>query len=162
MPQFTNIGYEENVLTLTATNPTGGILEYSIDGGVTWQPSNIFYNVLKNTNYSIYVRSQGAKCSNTIAFFTFVMSNAITPNSDGVNDYIDFSGISNYKNFAASIFDRYGAEQFKADKFNTRWDGSIKGINLPTATYWYRVQWENPASKKLELKSGWILLKNRN
>lgn len=162
LPQFTNIVYEENVLTLTATNPTGGILEYSIDGGVTWQPSNIFYNVLKNTNYSIYVRSQGAKCSNTIAFFTFVMSNAITPNSDGVNDYIDFSGISNYKNFAASIFDRYGAEQFKADKFNTRWDGSIKGINLPTATYWYRVQWENPASKKLELKSGWILLKNRN
>lgn len=162
LPQFSNIVYNDGVLTLTTTNPTGGILEYSIDGGVTWQQSNIFYNVMKNISYNIQVRVQGAQCSTSIEFFTFVISNAITPNSDGINDYIDFSGISGYKNFAASIFDRYGAELFKADKSNTRWNGSLKGINLPTATYWYRVQWENPASKKLELKSGWILLKNRN
>jgi gliding motility-associated-like protein len=162
LPQFTNVVFENNVMTISATNPTGGILEYSIDGGITWQTSNIFYNVLENTNYTIFVKAKDAKCGNSLQFFTFVISNAITPNSDGVNDYIDFTGISNYKNFAASIFDRYGAELFKADKSNVRWDGSLKGINLPTATYWYRVQWENPASKKLELKSGWILLKNRN
>lgn len=162
LPQFTNVVYENNVLTISATNPTNGSLEYSIDGGVTWQSSNIFYNVLNNTNYTILVKVKDAKCGNSLQFFTFVISNAITPNSDGVNDYIDFSGISNYKNFAASIFDRYGAELFKADKSNVRWNGSLKGINIPTATYWYRVQWENPASRKLELRSGWILLKNRN
>lgn len=162
LPQFTNVVFENNVLTISATNPTGGTLEYSIDGGATWQSSNIFYNVLNNTNYTISVKVKDAKCGNSLQYFTFVISNAITPNSDGVNDYIDFTGISNYKSFAASIFDRYGAELFKADKSNVRWDGSLKGINLPTATYWYRVQWENPASKKLELKSGWILLKNRN
>ncbi|MCW3168424.1 choice-of-anchor L domain-containing protein [Chryseobacterium sp. 09-1422] len=162
LPQFTNVVYENNVLTISATNPTNGTLEYSIDGGVNWQSSNIFYNVLNNTNYTLLVKVKDAKCGNTLQFFTFVISNAITPNSDGVNDYIDFSGISNYKNFAASIFDRYGAELFKADKSNVRWNGSLKGINIPTATYWYRVQWENPASKKLELRSGWILLKNRN
>ncbi len=162
LPQFTNVVFENNVLTITATNPTGGLLEFSIDGGVTWQTSNIFYNVLNNTNYTIMVKVKDAKCGNTLNYFTFVMSNAITPNSDGVNDFIDFSGVSAYKNFAASIFDRYGAELFKADKSNVRWNGSLKTINLPTATYWYRVQWENPASKKLELRSGWILLKNRN
>ncbi|NMR33980.1 T9SS type B sorting domain-containing protein [Chryseobacterium aquaticum] len=162
LPQFTNVVFENNVLTVSATNPTGGVLEYSIDGGNTWQTSNIFYNVLNNTNYTILVKIKDAKCGNSLQYFTFVISNAITPNSDGINDYIDFSGISNYKNFAASIFDRYGAELFKANKSNIMWDGSLKGINLPTATYWYRVQWENPASKKLELKSGWILLKNRN
>lgn len=162
LPQFTNVIYENNVLTISATNPTNGTLEYSIDGGVTWQSSNIFYNVLNNTNYTILVKVKDAKCGNSLQYFTFVISNAITPNSDGVNDYIDFTGISNYKNFAASIFDRYGAELFKADKSNVMWNGSLKGINIPTATYWYRVQWENPASKKLELRSGWILLKNRN
>lgn len=162
LPQFTNVVFDKDVLTISTTNPSGGVLEYSLDGGVTWQPSNIFYSVMKNTNYSLVVRVVGAKCGTTLQFFTFVMSNAITPNSDGVNDYIDFSGISGYKNFAASIFDRYGAELFKADKSNIRWNGSLKGINLPTATYWYRVQWENPASNKLELKSGWIMLKNRN
>ena len=162
LPQFTNVVFENNVLTISATNPTGGILEYSIDGGLSWQTSNVFYNVLNNTNYTILVKIKDAKCGNTLDYFTFVMSNVITPNSDGVNDYIDFVGVSNYKNFAASIFDRYGAELFKADKTNTRWDGFLKTINLPTATYWYRVQWENPASKKLELRTGWILLKNRN
>lgn len=162
LPQFTNVVYENNVLTITATNPSNNILEYSIDGGNTWQASNIFYNVMNNTNYTLMVRIKDAKCGNMLQYFTFVMTNAITPNSDGINDFIDFSGVSNYKNFAASIFDRYGAELFKADKSNVTWNGSLKTINLPTATYWYRVQWENPASKKLELRTGWILLKNRN
>lgn len=162
LPQFTNITYENHVLTLTASNPTGGILEYSIDGGATWQPSNIFYNTLNNTNYHLMVRVVGAKCGTSLDYFTLVISNAITPNMDGFNDTIDFTGISGYKDFAASIFDRYGAEVFKATKDNAVWVGSMKGLNLPTGTYWYRVQWENPASKKLEQRSGWILLKNRN
>ena len=162
LPQFTNVVYDNNVLTLSTTNPTGGILEYSIDGGVTWQNSNIFYNVLNNANYSLRVRVKGANCSTALNYFTFVVKNVITPNQDGMNEGVDFSGILMYNNFAASIFDRYGAEVFKATKSSTVWNGSLKGINLPTATYWYRVQWENPASKKLELRSGWILLKNRN
>lgn len=162
LPQFTNIVYDNHILTLTASNPTGGTLEYSIDGGLTWQPSNIFTGILNNTMYSVMVRVKGAKCGTSLDYFTFVISNAITPNMDGVNDTIDFTGISGYKDFAASIFDRYGAEVFKASKGNVIWTGSLKGINLPTATYWYRVQWENPASKKMEQRSGWILLKNRN
>lgn len=162
LPVFTNVVYENHVLTLTATNPTGGVLEYSIDGGVNWQTSNIFYNTLDNTNYNLMVKVKDAKCSTSLQYFTFVIPNAITPNQDGINDNIDFSGISDYNNFAASIFDRYGAELFKATKSEKAWTGSLKGMNLPTGTYWYRVQWENPASKKLELRSGWILLKNRN
>lgn len=163
LPQFTNVTYENHILTISATNPTGGELEYSSNGGVTWQASNIFYNMLDNNNYTLMVRVKDAKCGTTLSFFTFVVINAITPNSDGKNDTVDFSGISKYNNFAASIFDRYGQEVFKASKNETSWNGLLRGsLVLPTATYWYRVQWENPASKKLELRSGWILLKNRN
>jgi len=163
LPQFTNVTYENHILTISATNPTGGELEYSSNGGVTWQGSNIFYNMLDNNNYTLLVRVKDAKCGTTLSFFTFIVINAITPNSDGKNDTVDFSGISKYNNFAASIFDRYGQEVFKASKDETRWNGLLRGsLVLPTATYWYRVQWENPASKKLEQRSGWILLKNRN
>ncbi|MGG1923429.1 choice-of-anchor L domain-containing protein [Chryseobacterium cucumeris] len=162
LPQFTNIVYDNHILTLTASNPTGGVLEYSIDGGLTWHESNVFTGILNNTMYTVMVRVKGAKCGTSLDYFTFIISNAITPNMDGINDTIDFTGISGYKDFAASIFDRYGAEVFKASKGNVIWTGSLKGINLPTATYWYRVQWENPASKKMEQRSGWILLKNRN
>ncbi|REC47725.1 choice-of-anchor L domain-containing protein [Chryseobacterium pennipullorum] len=162
LPQFTDVVYNNHILTLTASNPTNGILEYSIDGGVTWQGSNVFYNILNNTMYHLMVRVKDAKCGTSLNYFTLVITNVITPNMDGVNDTIDFSGISGYNNFAASIFDRYGAEVFKASKNEVIWRGSAKGINLPTGTYWYRIQWENPASKKLEQRSGWIMLKNRN
>lgn len=162
LPKFTNVTYLDHVLTLTTTNPTGGVLEFSIDGGVTWQASNVFYNVLNNTNYNLKVRVKDANCDTSLDFYTFFVINAITPNADGKNDVVDFSGISNYNNFAASVFNRYGQEMFKATKSDAVWRGSIRGVNLPTATYWYRVQWENPASKKLELRTGWILLKNRN
>lgn len=163
LPQFTNISYENHILTLSTTNPTGGTLEYSADNGFSWQTSNVFTNILDNTNYNLQVRVKDAKCSTSISFFTFVVINAITPNSDGKNDIVDFTGISSYNNFAASIFDRYGQEVFKASKNQTFWNGMLRGsLVLPTATYWYRVQWENPASKKLEQRSGWILLKNRN
>ncbi|SFN27157.1 gliding motility-associated C-terminal domain-containing protein [Chryseobacterium oleae] len=162
LPKFTNVVYEKNVLTLTASNPSGAVLEFSIDGGVVWQTSNIFNNVLDNTNYHLRVREKDAKCYTSLDYFTFVISNAITPNMDGINDTINFTGISGYNNFAASVFDRYGAELFRATKTDAVWRGTLKGLNLATGTYWYKVQWENPASKKLEQRSGWILLKNRN
>lgn len=162
LPKFTNVTYLDHILTLSTTNPNGGVLEYSIDGGVTWQSSNVFHNVLNNTNYNLKVRVKDANCNTSLDFYTFFVINAITPNADGKNDAVDFSGISNYNNFAASVYNRYGQEIFKATKADAVWRGSIRGVNLPTATYWYRVQWENPASKKLELRTGWILLKNRN
>lgn len=163
LPQFSNVAYEKNTLTLSVDNPAGGPLEYSADGGITWQASNVFSNILDNTNYNLAVRIKDAKCSTTLTFFTFVVTNAVTPNADGKNDVVDFTGISKYNNFAASIFDRYGQEVFKASKNETSWNGLMRGsLNLPTGTYWYRVQWENPASRKMEQRSGWILLKNRN
>lgn len=162
LPEIVNVAYNKNIMTLTATNPTGGVLEFSIDGGLIWQASNVFSGLLNNTMYHLMVRVKNAKCGTSVDYYTFVLSNAITPNMDGVNDTIDFTGISGYKDFAASIFDRYGAEVFKATKADAIWRGSLKGINLPTGTYWYRIQWEDPASKKLEQRSGWILLKNRN
>ncbi|WP_347219005.1 choice-of-anchor L domain-containing protein [Chryseobacterium sp.] len=162
LPEIINVVYNKNILTLTASNPTGGTLEYSINNGVTWQDSNVFNGVMDNTMYHIRVRVRNANCGTSIDYFTFILSNAITPNMDGINDTIDFTGISGYKDFAASIFDRYGAEVFKATKEDPVWRGSLKGINLPTGTYWYRVQWVNPANKQLEQRSGWILLKNRN
>jgi hypothetical protein len=41
LPQFTNISYENHILTLSTTNPTGGTLEYSADNGFSWQTSNV-------------------------------------------------------------------------------------------------------------------------
>ncbi|ASW74216.1 gliding motility protein [Chryseobacterium piperi] len=160
-PRIIKVDYDSNeTIVVTAGNPSNGPLEYSIDNGLTWQPSNVFNNVPKNKVITIRVRIKNTSCVGVLEYFTFVMKNVITPNGDNVNDIIDFRGISDYKNFTASIFDRYGREVYKAEKVRPYWDGYFQGKRLPTASYWYQVTFDDPASKEKALKTGWILLKN--
>ncbi|MBW8362086.1 MAG: choice-of-anchor L domain-containing protein [Kaistella sp.] len=161
VPAVTNVVFENNTLTLTASNPSNGVLEYSVDGGVTWQSSNVFTNVMSNVNIVIKVKVKNTSCIGTLEYFTFSMANIITPNGDGINDEIDVSGVSRYKNFGGNIFDRYGKIIQKLDKTKTSWDGRFQGRTLPTATYWYQLNWEDPANKSTVIKTGWIMLKNR-
>jgi hypothetical protein len=101
-PQIKEITYKDPFLTIIVQNNGNVPIEYSIDGGVTWQASNTF-QVLKNTKYSIRVRNRGATCDTTAEYYTFFMANVITPNSDGSNDVIDFSEISKYGNFEGAF-----------------------------------------------------------
>ncbi|SIQ49684.1 gliding motility-associated C-terminal domain-containing protein [Chryseobacterium sp. RU37D] len=161
IPEIINVDYSENgTMILTASNPSNGALEYSIDNGVTWQNSNIFTNVPRNIVVSIRVRVKRTSCIGFLEYFTFVMQNVITPNGDNINDMIDLRGVLKYKDFKASIFDRYGREVYKASNLQPYWDGYFQGKRLPTASYWYQVSFEDPASKKPAVKTGWILLKN--
>ncbi|WP_345208469.1 choice-of-anchor L domain-containing protein [Chryseobacterium ginsengisoli] len=161
IPEITNVNYNENgTMVITANNPSNGALEYSIDNGLTWQNSNTFINVPRNIIVSIRVRVKKTSCVGFLEYFTFVMQNVITPNGDNVNDIIDFRGVNQYKDFKASIFDRYGKEVYKASTLQPYWDGYFQGKRLNTSSYWYQVSFEDPASKKPAVKTGWILLKN--
>ncbi|KMQ69400.1 gliding motility protein [Chryseobacterium sp. FH2] len=161
IPEIIKVDYKDSgVMMITASNPSNGPLEYSIDNGVTWQNSNVFTNVPKNIVVSIRVRVKFTSCVGFLEYFTFVMQNVITPNGDNVNDIIDFRGVSDYKDFKGVVFDRYGKEVFKASQLTPYWDGFFQGKRLPTASYWYQVTFEDPASKQTVVKTGWILLKN--
>ncbi|WP_326984619.1 T9SS type B sorting domain-containing protein [Chryseobacterium sp. MYb264] len=162
VPEIIEINYKNDNLTILAKNNENTPLEYSIDNGFTWQSSNIFYNVFKNTEYMVRVRNTRISCYALASYYTFFMPNAITPNGDGYNDVIDFSGITKYKNFSGKIFDRYGVEIFTVTKEKPIWDGKYLARVIPTATYWYVVSWEDTISGKPIKMSGWILLKNRN
>ena len=162
VPEIIEINYKNDNLTIIAKNNENTPLEYSIDNGFTWQSSNIFYNVFKNTEYMVRVRNTRISCDALASYYTFFMPNAITPNGDGHNDVIDFSGITKFKNFSGKIFDRYGVEIFIVTKEKPIWDGKFLARVIPTATYWYIVSWEDSISGKPIKMSGWILLKNRN
>ncbi|WP_292010495.1 choice-of-anchor L domain-containing protein [Chryseobacterium sp.] len=161
IPEIIKVDYNDNgTMILTASNPSNGPLEFSVDNGVTWQSSNIFSNVPKNKLIFIRVRVKNTSCVGYLEYFTFSMKNVITPNGDNVNDIIDFRGVSDYKDFKGVIYDRYGREIFKAEKTRPYWDGYFQGKKLPTSSYWYQITFEDPASKQLTVKTGWILLKN--
>ncbi|WP_326982887.1 choice-of-anchor L domain-containing protein [Chryseobacterium sp. MYb264] len=166
IPFFTNLSYDnDHNLTVIAANPPinniTGVLEYSIDNGINWQDSNVFTNLLDNNTYTIFVRVKGTSCLGTIEFFTLKINNIITPNEDGVNDVLDLTPMTKYKNFLGSIYDRYGAEMFKFSKDTPIWNGTVGGKRLPTGTYWYKFNFDYDKSKVKMERSGWILLKNR-
>lgn len=159
LPVITQVIYQENSLTVIASNPGSGTLEYSIDGGSSWQDSKLFLNVTKNKSHQIAVRVKTTSCIAETEYFSFNLSNVITPNADGYNDKIDFSGISSYPNFSARIFDRYSTEVFKADTTLKSWDGTAKSRKLSSGTYWYIVIWDDPVTAITQKRQGWIYLK---
>ncbi len=161
IPVITDIQYTVGTITITAIAPSGGIIEYSINGGNTWQTSNVFNNTQNNTEYTVFVRLKGTNCTGNTTLYTFVMPNAITPNGDGINDVVDFTKISLYPDFQAGIYDRYGRELFLASKTNLIFNGKYQNRPLHTATYWYKLQYRNTINKALIKNEGWILLKNR-
>ncbi|CAA7387520.1 choice-of-anchor L domain-containing protein [Chryseobacterium fistulae] len=163
-PFITALDYASNSLTIIAENPpinnVQGILEYSIDNGITWQESNVFTGLQNNTTYSIQVRVKGTHCVGAIEFFTLQISNVITPNQDGINDVLNLTKLVDYKNFTGSVFDRYGAEIYKFSKQTPIWDGTLGGKRLSTGNYWYKFNFEYPKSKVQMNWTGWIMLKN--
>lgn len=159
VPVINQVVYQNNSLTINASNTGSGTLEYSFDGGNSWQNSNTISDAVKNHSYQVAVRVKTTTCMTVGEYFTFNLSNVITPNSDGYNDSIDFSGISSYPNFSARIFDRYSTEVFKADKTVKAWNGMSNSRALSSGTYWYLVIWDDPYTKITQQRKGWIYLK---
>ncbi|WP_347216831.1 gliding motility-associated C-terminal domain-containing protein [Chryseobacterium sp.] len=136
--------------------------KYSVDGTTNWQDSNSFTG-LSRGQHRFYVKD-AYNCTPISAEVTVPnLLNAITPNGDNVNDYIDYSELSYKDNLSFVIYDRYGNMIFTGNKFNNyKWDGRHFDKKLVTGTYWYHVSWNEPNKDKTEIKyTGWIMVKNR-
>lgn len=158
-PQISSIDIKDNVATINVMGGTAPYL-YSLDGGA-WQSSNIFTNISEG-RHTISVRSQNGCEPVSQDFVNLRLVNVITPNGDGLNDVIDYSGLMTKANVKLHIYDRYGALVFEGNRANRFiWDGKAKGRPLPTATYWYLIEWQEPNTDTWVKKASWILLENR-
>ncbi len=160
-PVVTNIEITNDSFTITV-NGGKGPYQYSLDG-TTWQDSNVFTGLPRGEN-KVYVRDS-YNC-NPISVQVTVpnLLNAITPNGDNKNDYIDYSALAYKKNLVFTVYDRYGNMIYKADKIrNYTWDGTSNGKKIVTGTYWYTITWTENDKNNTETKySGWVLVKNIN
>lgn len=153
----------EVVGTTVTIHASGGLppLLYSIDG-VNYQTSNVFENVIKGA-YIAYVKSTG-NCPDVTAEFSVVeITNVITPNKDGFNDYLDYSVLKLKGNVKLEIYNRQGALVYSGNAANNFvWDGTIAGRPVPTGTYWYVITYNEPYKNTPVILKGWVLIKNRN
>jgi gliding motility-associated-like protein len=158
-PVISNLEIKNNTITVTVVGGTPPY-KYSLNG-LKWQDSNFFDNLPRGKN-SIYVKDF-YNCEPIDVTVTVPnLLNVITPNGDTKNDYIDYSELSYKKNLILNIYDRYGNKVHQANQFNSyRWDGTMYGKKIPTATYWYEITWTEPNKAQTQVKySGWILVKN--
>lgn len=156
VPVIENLQFNGNTATVQATGTKP--MEYSIDG-ITWQASNMFYN-LPNGITTFYVRFTGSDCIVKQQGVVLDIKNAITPNGDGMNDHWIVKNLQVFGNRMSNvkIFDRYQALIFEQSS-NTEfyWDGTLKGRAIPTSSYWYVITL--PDGRTF---TGWILVKNNN
>ncbi len=66
----------------------------------------------------------------------------ITPNGDGLNDYLVMLGLEQYPNNELLLFDRWGNQIFQAQPYLNNWDGTWKNKALPEGAYYFVLRTE--------------------
>ena len=157
---ISNVDISNNTITINAVGGTAPY-QYSADA-INWQDSNIFTGVPRGQN-TFFVKDS-FDCEPVSIEITVVnLVNAITPNDDGINDFVDYSALRYKENISFGIYDRYGNKLYIGDEKNSwRWDGRSANKKVLTGTYWYQISWNENNTTKTPVKySGWIVVKNR-
>jgi gliding motility-associated-like protein len=135
---------ENNTITIFVSGE--GIYEYALYDETDvlikeFQESNIFENVSPGI-YRVYVRDVKNNCGvvndliSVIGFPKF-----FTPNNDGFNDTWQVTGVSRMfqPNTKILIYNRYGKLVKEVDPLGEGWNGTSKGLKLPSDDYWFSV-----------------------
>jgi gliding motility-associated-like protein len=90
--------------------------------------------------------------------YSITAPNVFTPNNDGINDHfsITINGIVTFESL--SVFNRYGQQMFISKSLSTYWDGTVKGKNLPSGTYYWVFEGEDDYNNVKIRKAGSITL----
>ena len=116
----------------------------------------------------IFIRyEETGNCYNIGSFFLETencppfVPQGFSPNADGVNETFEISGLYDiFPNFELEIFTRFGNKVYHGNNHIKAWDGtSNSGLNsggeLPTGTYYYALNLNDPAYKII---TGWVYL----
>jgi gliding motility-associated-like protein len=166
LPEFT-IEFDciDNVAALTAMptqnsfDGTTAVYQWSNTNGYSSFDNPAIITGQASGMYTLTVtNSDGCSNSNTIDVASTLCSIPIglSPNGDGLNDGFDLSGFNGVKE--VKIYNRYGMVVFEQENYVNEWKGQDrKGNELPSATYYYVVHFDNDIAK-----TGWVYLLREN
>ncbi|MGC9342432.1 MAG: gliding motility-associated C-terminal domain-containing protein, partial [Bacteroidales bacterium] len=103
------------------------------------------FTILETTTYIVSAEAEnGCIDRDTITLSLvdrLVIYSAFTPNNDGVNDFWDIDYAELYPDITVEVFTRWGERIFSSKGYSDdkRWDGTFKGKEAPTGTYYYVV-----------------------
>lgn len=141
-----NIFDDISGISILVTVSGSGDYEYALDNiNGPYQDSNSFDNVSEDVSV-IYVRDKNGCGIDQYFIDNLIVAKGFpkffTPNNDGYKDFWQYipKDEDDFIMSTISIFDRYG-KLLKTIKHGTRgWDGTVNGVQLPTAGFWYRAE----------------------
>lgn len=89
----------------------------------------------------------------TLSFFAeveptegcFFIADAITPNGDGANDEWVIGGLEYFPTSTVQVYNGWGQLLYESQGYNTPWDGTYNGNELPTGDYYYVITYDSSA-----------------
>lgn len=73
-------------------------------------------------------------------FSSLVVTNAFSPNGDGINDSWGVPSIRFYEGARISVYDRGGVRLFYTENPDIRWDGTFEGKQMPVGSYYWVIE----------------------
>ncbi|MEJ6806469.1 MAG: gliding motility-associated C-terminal domain-containing protein [Saprospiraceae bacterium] len=138
--------------TITVTYDGGiGDIEYSIDGGFSYQFSNVFSGLAPG-NYQILLKDEkGCELMVDAIVPRYVcpvyVGNIFAPNNNGANEFFPVITALEYPAtiLKYSIYDRWGELIYDAENFSIHddsyyWDGNFRGKTAVLGVYVYLIQ----------------------
>jgi gliding motility-associated-like protein len=128
---------DTHVIDATVTGT--GIYEFSLDNG-PWQTDGNFTGVSPG-EHIVRVRDVNGCGEDFIDLIVLDFPRFFTPNGDGYNDIWNINTLSGQPASKIYIFDRYGKllKMIKPSGFG--WDGTYNGNRMPTADYWFLLEY---------------------
>lgn len=121
-------------------------------GSPTWSPSSSLTNPTalttiaspeNTTTYFLTMENMGCFATDSVTVYVgeiLIIFTAFSPNNDGVNDRWHIINSEKFPNMEVNIYDRSGQRVFTTINYTQEeqwWDGTFKGKELPTSTYYY-------------------------
>ncbi len=69
--------------------------------------------------------------------------NVITPNEDGMNDYLKIPCVENHPKSSLKVFNRWGDMVHETETYKNDWAGTYNGNPLPNGTYFYLLRMDD-------------------
>ena len=119
-------------------------------GSLQYLRLRIWYDEIPNPVYSNRV--------STRYIYRIYVPSAFTPNQDGLNDRLEFFGLSS--NVEITIFNRWGQKIHYTDNISLGWNGYINDEIAPEGSYSYQIKFTSPDGEEIQQVGTFALIKN--
>ena len=125
----------------------GGIVSGQNTAVLTVRPAITTRYTVNVTNASGCTSSQSITINVVDDYQALEAMNIMTPNGDGVNDFLIIKNLDMYPNNTLRVFDKAGRQVYTEQNYANKWAGTLNGSTLAEGTYYYFLDFANGKGK---------------